>query len=66
VHRIEHGQGRTEDLELLDSVAGNIIGRTICAFGDAAALPVRSFLKQFHREFEHHIEHKRCLVPDYV
>ena len=66
VHRIEHGQGRVEDLELLDSVAGNIIGRTICAFGDAAALPVRSFLKQFRREFEHHIEHKRCLVPDYV
>ena len=55
-----------EDLELLDSVAGNIIGRTICAFGDAAALPVRSFLKQFHGEFEHHIEYKRCLVPDYV
>jgi NADH-quinone oxidoreductase subunit F len=66
VHRIEHGQGRMEDLELLDSVAGNIIGRTICAFGDAAALPVRSFLKQFHGEFEHHIEYKRCLVPDYV
>jgi NADH-quinone oxidoreductase subunit F len=66
VHRIEHGQGRMEDLDLLDTVAGNIIGRTICAFGDAAALPVRSFLKQFHGEFEHHIEYKRCLVPDYV
>jgi len=66
VHRIEHGQGRMDDLGLLDSVAGNIIGRTICAFGDAAALPVRSFLKQFRGEFEHHIEHKRCLVPDYV
>jgi NADH-quinone oxidoreductase subunit F len=51
---------------LLDSVATNIIGRTICALGDAAALPVRSFLKHFHAEFEHHIEHKRCLVPNYV
>jgi NADH-quinone oxidoreductase subunit F len=65
-HRIEHGQGRPEDLDLLDSVAANIIGRTICALGDAAALPVRSFLKHFHAEFEHHIEHKRCLVPNYV
>jgi len=65
-HRIENGQGRPEDLDLLDSVAANIIGRTICALGDAAALPVRSFLKNFHSEFEHHIEHRRCLVPDYV
>ncbi|HEX4596551.1 MAG TPA: NADH-quinone oxidoreductase subunit NuoF [Burkholderiaceae bacterium] len=66
VHRIEHGEGRMDDLGLLDSVAGNIIGRTICAFGDAAALPVRSFLKQFRGEFEHHIHHQHCLVPDYV
>ena len=62
VHRIETGQGRMEDLALLDSVADNIAGRTICALGDAAALPVKSFLKHFRHEFVHHIEHKRCLV----
>jgi NADH-quinone oxidoreductase subunit F len=66
LHRIEHGQGRPEDLDLLNSVADNIQGRTICALGDAAAMPVRSFVKHFRAEFEHHIEHKRCLVPDYV
>ena len=44
VHRIEHGEGRKEDLDLLDSVAGNIMGRTICALGDAAAMQVRGFL----------------------
>jgi NADH-quinone oxidoreductase subunit F len=66
VHRIEHGQGRPEDLDLLNSVADNIQGRTICALGDAAAMPVRAFVKHFRSEFEHHIEHKRCLVPDYV
>jgi NADH-quinone oxidoreductase subunit F len=66
VHRIEHGQGRPEDLDLLNSVADNIQGRTICALGDAAAMPVRAFVKHFHSEFEHHIEHKRCLVPEYV
>jgi NADH-quinone oxidoreductase subunit F len=66
VHRIETGQGRREDLDLLNSVADNIMGRTICALGDAAAMPVRSFVKHFHAEFEHHIEHKRCLVPEYA
>jgi NADH-quinone oxidoreductase subunit F len=66
VHRIENGQGRPEDLDLLNSVADNIQGRTICALGDAAAMPVRAFIKHFRGEFEHHIEHKRCLVPEYV
>ena len=66
VHRIEHGQGRMEDLALLDNVSDNIAGRTICALGDAAALPVKSFIKHFRSEFVHHIEHKKCLVPDYV
>jgi NADH-quinone oxidoreductase subunit F len=62
VHRIETGQGRMEDLALLDNVADNIAGRTICALGDAAALPVKSFLKHFRAEFVHHIEHKNCQV----
>ncbi len=66
VHRIEHGQGRPEDLELLNSVSDNIAGRTICALGDAAAMPVKSFVRHFRAEFEHHIEHKTCLVPAYV
>ena len=65
VHRIEHGKGKKEDLDLLTSVAGNIMGRTICALGDAAAMPVRSFVKHFRSEFEHHIEHGCCLVPEY-
>jgi NADH-quinone oxidoreductase subunit F len=62
VHRIENGFGRMEDLALLDDVSDNIAGRTICALGDAAALPVKSFIKHFRAEFVHHIEHKRCLV----
>jgi NADH-quinone oxidoreductase subunit F len=66
VKRIEHGQGELPDLKLLDDVAGNIMGRTICALGDAAAMPVRGFLKHFHDEFKHHITHKTCLVPQYL
>ncbi|BBO60021.1 NADH-quinone oxidoreductase subunit NuoF [Mycoavidus sp. B2-EB] len=66
VHRIEHGKGAHNDLELLNSVAENIMGRTICALGDAAAMPVRGMLKHYWQEFEHHIEHKRCLVAQPV
>jgi len=62
VHRIEQGQGRAEDLELLDDVAAKITGRTICALGDAASMPVAGMLRHFRDEFEYHIEHKRCMV----
>ena len=66
VHRIEHGLGRAEDLDLLNGVTDNIMGRTICALGDAASLPVRSFIKHFRSEFEYHIDNKKCLVPPEV
>jgi NADH-quinone oxidoreductase subunit F len=66
VNRIEHGQGRPEDLDLLNDVAANIQGRTICALGDAAAMPVRGMLKHYMDEFVYHVEHKRCIVPEYV
>jgi NADH-quinone oxidoreductase subunit F len=62
LHRILHGQGRREDLELLDSVAGRIGGRTICALGDAAAMPVQSFIKHYRHEFEYLVEHGRSMV----
>jgi len=62
VKRIEHGQGRMEDLDLLDDVAQKIMGKTICALGDAAALPVASFVKHFRDEFAYHVEHKKCMV----
>ena len=62
VHRIEHGEGTAEDLDKLVDVAGRIEGNTICALGDAAAMPVRSFLKHFREEFQYHIDNKKCLV----
>jgi len=61
IHRIEHGQGRMEDLEMLADVASKIEGRTICALGDAAAWPVQSFVHHFRAEFEHHVRHGCCL-----
>ena len=51
IERIAHGKGRVEDIDLLNSVADNIQGRTICALGDAAAMPVRAMLKHFKGEF---------------
>ena len=66
VSRIENGEGRQEDLDLLNSVCDNIMGRTICALGDAAAMPVKSFVKHFRAEFQHHIDHGRCVVAPYV
>ena len=57
VHRIVNGQGRMEDLELLESIGNNMAGRTICALADAAVFPVRGFMKHYRDEFVHYIEH---------
>jgi NADH-quinone oxidoreductase subunit F len=65
LRRILAGQGRREDLQLLLDVAGRIEGHTICAFGDAAAWPVQSFLKHFRHEFEYMVDHGgRSIVDD--
>ena len=56
------GLGRIEDLDLLLNLSDQIQGRTICALGDAAAMPVRAFVKNYREEFEYHIKHKRCMV----
>ncbi len=62
--RIVEGNGRPEDIELLEEVSHKIEGRTICALGDAAAMPVWSFVKRFRHEFEYYIEHKRSIVDN--
>ena len=62
--RIIRGQGQTEDIERLDAVAGKIAGHTICALGDAAAMPVQSFVKEFYDEFVHYIEHGYSILDN--
>jgi NADH-quinone oxidoreductase subunit F len=62
VERIANGTGRVEDIDLLNSVADNIQGRTICALGDAAAMPVRAMIKHFRNEFVDLIEAKTAQV----
>jgi NADH-quinone oxidoreductase subunit F len=63
LRKIERGEGRMHDIELLLSVADNIAGKTLCAFGDAAATPVLATIKQFRDEFEAHVREGRCTCP---
>ncbi len=60
--RIVNGEGKLADIDTLDDVAGKIKGRTICALGDAAAMPVQSFIQHFRDEFVHYVEHGRSMV----
>ncbi|EIJ42757.1 NADH-quinone oxidoreductase, F subunit [Beggiatoa alba B18LD] len=62
VHRIRIGQGKPEDLELLSNIANKIMGRTICALGDAASMPVLSFVREFPEEFQYYIEHGHSML----
>ncbi|WP_367607952.1 NADH-quinone oxidoreductase subunit NuoF [Legionella sp. W05-934-2] len=62
LHRIKSGHAEQSDIEKLVHVADSIEGRTICAFGEAAAWPVQSFVKHFYHEFEYFVKHKRSLV----
>lgn len=60
LHRIEHGEGKEQDIAMLLDLADNIGGRTLCALGDAAAGPVASFVKKFKADFEAHIRGRQC------
>jgi len=63
LQRLERGEGREKDLDLLFGVSNNIIGKTLCAFGDAAATPVLSTMKLFRHEYEAHVREGRCTLP---
>jgi NADH-quinone oxidoreductase subunit F len=60
--RIEDGQGREGDVELLESLCTGIFGRCFCALGDAAVMALRGALKNFREEFLYHITDKKCMV----
>jgi len=64
LNRIVDGKGRPEDITRLEEVSHKIEGRTICALGDAAAMPVWSFIKHFRHEFEYYVEHKRSIIDN--
>jgi NADH-quinone oxidoreductase subunit F len=57
LHRLEKGEGRISDIDLLVEVAKRIEGNTICPLGDAAAWPVAAAIRHFRHEFEYHVLH---------
>jgi NADH-quinone oxidoreductase subunit F len=57
LHRIENGEGKMKDIDLLVSIAGKIEGNTICPLGDAASWPVAAAIRHFRHEFEFHVLH---------
>jgi NADH-quinone oxidoreductase subunit F len=63
LQRVERGEGREKDLDLLFGVSSNIVGKTLCAFGDAAATPVLTTMKLFRAEYEAHVREGRCTLP---
>ena len=65
IEKFEHGHATAADFAKLEQVAGNIMGQTICALGDAAAMPVLSFVKKFKDEFLRHVEERRCPYGDH-
>ena len=62
VNRIEAGQGRPGDIERIESICENILGRTICPLGDAAVMPIQSAVRLWPDEWKYHIDHHRCQV----
>jgi len=58
--RLEEGNGKPEDIELLNTISDNMVGNTVCVLADAAALPTKSFVKKFRSEFEEHVRLGRC------
>jgi len=60
---IENGEAEMRDIDLLTSVGNNIVGKTLCAFGDAAATPALTTVKHFRAEFEAHVREGRCPLP---
>jgi len=62
LERIEHGRGREGDIELLEDVAGNMMGKTFCPLGDGAAGALQGMLRHFKHEFKEHIKSSKCVM----
>src|SRR5262245_4746313 len=65
LQRMMSGNGSAKDIALLESVANNINGKTLCAFGDAAATPVLTTLKFFRSEYDAYVNHQAPAPADY-
>jgi NADH-quinone oxidoreductase subunit F len=57
LYRLEKGEGKSSDIDLLWDIQSKIEGNTICPLGDAAAWPVAAAIRHFRDEFEWHVTH---------
>jgi NADH-quinone oxidoreductase subunit F len=62
INRIELGGGKPGDIEKIESICENILGRTVCPLGDAAVMPIQSAVKLWRDEWQYHIDHGKCMV----
>ena len=60
LHAIEDGDATQGQLDLLLDVCDRILGKCLCPLGDAAAMPVASYVNKFRDEFQQHIDHGGC------
>ena len=65
IKRIEAGNGQPGDIEKIEDICGNILGRTICPLGDAAVMPIQSAIKHWRDEWVYHIENGKCQVQSH-
>jgi NADH-quinone oxidoreductase subunit F len=61
--RLDRGQGDSRDIDLVGDLARNMLGRTFCPLGDAAALPTISIVEKFRDEFEKKLASVQVAVP---
>ncbi len=64
--RFHAGEGTSTDIDLIGDVARNMLGRTFCPLGDAAAMPAMAFVRKFRDEFEAHLDGRRCPFEEHV
>jgi NADH-quinone oxidoreductase subunit F len=60
LHRFHSGAGRSQDIQLIEDLAKNMLGRTFCPLGDAAAMPTIGIVQKFRHEFEQHLSGQPC------
>jgi NADH-quinone oxidoreductase subunit F len=66
IARVNAGFGEIKDIDNIQYIAENIMGRTFCPLGDAAAMPILGFVKKFRKEFEEHLSGKPCPYTKHV
>jgi NADH-quinone oxidoreductase subunit F len=66
LQRVSDGHGQTRDIDLIGDLAQNMMGRTFCPLGDAAAMPTIAIVKKYRNEFEEYVARNPFAAPELV